>query len=210
MSSGRNDKTDTPHHHHHHLHPSSGLAAATSLHVPDPQRSQSSGSSQRSSDQSKSRASTRQSDMSSSTTSNWTSVTGISQSSTGSSSLKPYFYPTSGYPVSSSILQKSYPGNGYPVSHLNHSYGYPANNFPCCEVPGVVDLGSQVTYPSSEFPGGGVFPGEVDQDDGFAPFTGGLESAGFPSGDISTLPSSDSLYTPGSFDSNYYHPGYPV
>ncbi|XP_076456590.1 uncharacterized protein LOC143290916 [Babylonia areolata] len=174
----------------------------------------------------KSRASTRQSHLSAATSSNWTSVSGVSQPSPHPTPppLKPYFYPTSGYPVSKSILQQAYPGNGYPVSTLQHSYGYPASNFPCCEVPGVTDLGSQFMYPSCEFPGGGAFPGEIEQDDGSAPFVSGLEQdassdpASFIGGGAilpgaggqgSFLPAADTMYTPGEFDP-HYNAGYPV
>ena len=214
------NRSPNPVHHH------SASLSGTSLQIPSTQRHQPSPLT--STDQSiNSRTSTRQSYLSNSTSaSNWTSVSALSANS---SSIKPSLYPTSGYPLSGGIVANSYPGMGYPVSHLQHSYGYPSSNFPCCEVPGVMDLRSQLQYPGSEFPGGGMFPGEFE-DDGSHPYIGALESGMYPSesgvypsdplvfsngqggfqpSGSSFLPTVDTMTMPGSFDPNYnagYHP----
>ena len=208
------DRTTNPVHHH------SPSLSGTSLQIPQTQRSQSTISSQRSFNQSKSRVSTRQSQLSSTSSSNWTSVSAISGASQSSGANRS-FYPTSGFPNTNSFPGQTYPSSGYPVSQLLHSYGYPSNNFPCCEIPGVVDMKQQLQYPSSEFPGGGVFPGEVEQDDGCQPFIGASMdstgsgvypsdplaavaggSGGFPSGQISYA-STDMMTLPTAFDPRY-------
>lgn len=86
----------------------------------------------------------------------------------------------------------------------------------------------QLQYPSSEFPGYGVFPGEVDQEDGSQPFigatgtdgsgsgvypsdplAGAVLNGGFPaSGQISNAASSGIMTMPTAFDP-HYNLGYP-